>query len=372
MNDILSVGDLTYAIKAILEDDPDLQQIDVEGEISNLTMHSSGHAYFTLKDDDAQLSCVMFRGQLNPRNRPLLKTGAKLVVTGDVTVYASRGQYQLQVTALRDAGVGDLFQRFLLLKEKLQNEGLFDTEYKQSLPMFPRRIGIVTSPTGAVIQDMLRVFERRFPCMEIVLAPSLVQGDTAAASVTEALQKLQAEPGLDLIVIARGGGSAEDLWAFNDETLARAVFACPVPVISAIGHETDFTILDFVADVRAATPTAAAEIATPDQAELLAVLDGTQAYFRELLQKRLNETEQFLDDYTERLGWQRNTLFQQKNAQLDLLEARLQAVDPRALLAQGYSVTLKNGRKVTSATELRSGDVIETVLRQGRVQSVVQ
>jgi len=372
VNDVLSVSDLTYVIKAILEDDPDLQQLSVQGEISNLTIHSSGHAYFTLKDEESQISCVMFRGQLNPLNRTLLKTGARLVVSGDVTVYASRGQYQLQVTAIRDAGIGDLFQQFLLLKEKLKNEGLFERERKKALPPFPERIGIVTSPTGAVIQDMLRVFERRYPCVEILLSPSLVQGDTAAESVIKALRRLLEGPAPDLIIIARGGGSTEDLWAFNNEKLARAVFESAVPVVSAIGHETDFTILDFVADVRAATPTAAAEMSTPDRNELLSILDGTGAYFRELLQNQLNETGQFLDDFAERLEWQKNSIFQHQKSQLDLLEARLQALNPKAFLTQGYSITLKNGVKIVSSAGLKPGDVIETVLQDGTVQSVVQ
>ena len=372
MDDVIAVSDLTYVIKAILEDEPALQDVLVEGEVSNLTLHSSGHAYFTLKDEASQVSCVMFRGQITPRNRPLLKAGAKLVVEASVTVYAGRGQYQLQVSGIRAVGIGDLFQQFQLLKEKLQREGLFDGELKKPLPVFPQRIGIVTSPTGAVIQDMVRVFERRFPCVEIVLSPTLVQGDAAAASIVKALQRLVDEPDMDVIIIARGGGSAENLWAFNDESLARAVFACPVPVISAIGHETDFTILDFVADVRAATPTAAAELATPDRDELLSVLDGTKAYFLELLQNQIREHEQFLDDYSERLAWHATSIFQNRQTSLDLLEARLQALDPRAFLERGFSITLKDGRKIVSSAELKPGDLIETVLKDGRVQSLVQ
>ncbi len=368
----MTVGDLTHIIKAILEEDTDLQDISVQGEISNLTIHSSGHAYFTLKDEEAQVSCVMFRGQITPANRLLLKAGAKLTVEGNITVYLARGQYQLQVTNIRDAGVGDLFQQFLLLKEKLQKEGLFDKTFKKSLPAFPRRMGIVTSPTGAVIQDMIRVFERRYPCLEILLSPALVQGETAAVSVLKALRKLEEQPDLDVIIIARGGGSVEDLWGFNDESLARAVFACHVPVVSAIGHETDFTILDFVADVRAATPTAAAELTTPDRNELLSLLDGTRIYFLELIRHQLNETEQFLDDFTERLDWQKTTLFQRQHSQIDLLEARLQALNPTAFLEKGYSITLKDGKKIHSAAELQAGDRIETRLQEGKVQSIVQ
>ncbi|MDJ1504759.1 exodeoxyribonuclease VII large subunit [Xanthocytophaga agilis] len=372
MNDILSVSDLTHVIKAILEEDPDLQQISVKGEVSNLTIHSSGHAYFTLKDEESQISCVMFRGQISPLIRPLLKAGAKLVVEGDVTVYVSRGQYQMQVTSIRDAGIGDLFQQFLLLKEKLKEEGLFEWEHKKPLPAFPQKIGIVTSPTGAVIQDMLRVFERRYPCVEVILSPSLVQGDLAAESVIRAFRRLQEEPDLDVIIIARGGGSTEDLWGFNDERLARTIFDSAIPVVSAIGHETDFTILDFVADVRAATPTAAAELTTPDRAELLNALDSTKIYFLELLQKQLNESEQFLDDFTERLGWQMSRLLQNNKSQLDLLEAQLQILNPKAFLTQGYSITLKDGKKILSSEELQKGDEIETVLQDGRVTSIVK
>lgn len=372
VEDIIAVSDLTYVIKAILEDEPALQDVLVEGEVSNLTLHSSGHAYFTLKDEGSQVSCVMFRGQITPRNRPLLKAGAKLIVEASVMVYAGRGQYQLQVSGIRAAGVGDLFQQFQLLKEKLQREGLFEPDGKRPLPVFPRRIGLVTSPTGAVIQDMVRVFERRFPCLELVLSPTLVQGEAAAASVAKALQKLVDGPPVDVIIIARGGGSAEDLWAFNDENLVRAVFACPVPVVSAIGHESDFTLLDFVADVRAATPTAAAELATPDRDELLSVLDGTEAYFLELLQNQIREHEQFLDDYSERLTWQKNSIFQKQQTALDLLEARLESLNPKAFLERGFSVTLKNGRKIVSSAELKPGDTIETVFTDGNITSVVQ
>lgn len=369
--DLLSVSDLTYQIKEILENEYALQEVRVQGEVSNLTIHSSGHAYFTLKDEEAQISCVLFRGNMTAEARNVLKHGAKLIVQGGVTVYAQRGNYQLLVYSVQAYGLGDLFQEFLFLKEKLQNEGLFDPVHKKELPLFPCHIGVVTSPTGAVIQDITQTLKRRYPCVNVVLSPAVVQGIQGATSVMSALHRLLRLSHIELIIIARGGGSMEDLWCFNSEELARAVFACPVPVISAIGHETDFTILDFVADIRAATPTAAAESAVPDRRELQALLQQMRAGIRTTIQYNLYSKMQMLDDISEKLRLQRQYLLQTKRNELQLLQANLQSYNPYTFLEKGYSLVLKDGKTVTSAQGLTSQDKIEIVMKDGRVRSTV-
>jgi exodeoxyribonuclease VII large subunit len=369
--DLLTVSDLTYRIKEVLEYEPELQDVTVQGEISNCTLHGSGHAYFTLKDEDAQLSCVMFKRYAETCSRSIFKHGTRVVAEGSVTVYPQRGNYQLLVTGLRADGEGDLYREFLRRKEKLLAEGLFDPARKKPLPAYPRTIGVITSPTGAVIQDILRTLQRRFPCADVLLAPSLVQGEAAPASVVLALEGLVRRGGVDLVIIARGGGSTEDLWCFNDENLARAVFACPLPVVSAIGHETDFTILDFVADVRAATPTAAAELAAPDRLDLLAGLAGTRQSLLTHLKYRLYNGLQQLDDLGDRINWQKKLLIERQKNQLDLLAATLAQHDPRLFLEKGFSMTLRNGKVVRSAADARPGDVLETVLADGRIRSVV-
>src|SRR5882724_11471459 len=273
---VLSVSELTWQIRRLLEQH--VGRIWVTGEITNLRNQTSGHLYFTLKDANAQLSCVLFRGELQV-NRSLLEDGRKVNLQGELTVYEARGQYQLRVTAVELQGVGALQVAFEKLKQKLHTEGLFAQERKRPLPRFPQRIGLVTSPTGAAIRDVLHVIERRNPSLEIVLAPCRVQGDGAALEIAAAIQFLNEynsdqsqirrqelpvgnHQSLDLILVTRGGGSPEDLWAFNEEVVARAIFHSALPIVSAVGHEIDFTISDFVAECRAATPTAAAEIIT--------------------------------------------------------------------------------------------------------------
>ncbi|NBV24815.1 MAG: exodeoxyribonuclease VII large subunit, partial [Proteobacteria bacterium] len=262
---VLSVSELTGNIKRLLE--KQVGQVAVSGEITNLRAQSSGHVYFTLKDAGAQLACVLFRNTSVP-HRALLQDGQKVLLTGEVTVYEARGQYQLIVSAVELQGVGALQAAFERLKEKLAAEGLFKLERKRKLPRYPQRIGLVTSPTGAAIRDVLHVIQRRQPGLEIIFVPCRVQGDGAAREVAEAVRMLNEftirnpQFAIDLILVTRGGGSLEDLWAFNEEVVARAIFASAVPVVSAVGHEIDFTIADFVADLRAATPSAAAELIT--------------------------------------------------------------------------------------------------------------
>jgi len=307
---VFSVAELTSRIRRLLE--KDFASIWVTGEITNLRLQNSGHIYFSLKDASAQLNCVLFRGE--PQiDRSLLQDGRKVIVRGDVTVYEPRGQYQLRVTAIELQGIGALQVAFEKLKQKLKAEGLFAPERKRALPRYPHRIGLVTSPTGAAIRDVLHVVQRRNPGLEIIMAPCRVQGDGAAAEIATAIRLLnefndraaapqQTEGHLDLILVTRGGGSLEDLWAFNEEIVARAIFHSDLPVVSAVGHEIDLTISDFVADVRAATPSAAAEIVTEGVFSSCQFVSEAGARLRQLVRRRLADKADLLRQSRHRLG----------------------------------------------------------------------
>ena len=338
---VLSVTELTWQIRRLLEQQ--VGRIWVTGEITNLRVQSSGHIYFTLKDPNAQLNCVLFRGETNA-NREVLQDGQKLLVQGDLTVYEPRGQYQLIVRAVELQGVGALQLAFERLKRKLQAEGLFAPERKRSLPKYPQRIGLVTSPTGAAIRDVLHVIQRRNPNLEIIFVPCRVQGEGAAEEIAAAIRRLnefaqsveslnrlivESEDGstvqrfndsthLDLILITRGGGSLEDLWAFNEEAVARAVFESAVPVVSAIGHEIDFTICDFVADVRAATPSAAAEIITEGVFASRQFVAETPGWMGQRIHQRLGRERENLEQLTERIA--RSHPSRRLNEKLQLLD----------------------------------------------------
>ncbi len=266
---VWSVSEVTQFIKQMFDEQPDLQNVCVRGEISNLTRSAAGHVYFTLKDDESQVSCVKFRSFTGPDTGFPFERGDLVLARGSFSVYLPYGRYQFYVRDVKAAGLGDLYRKFLEIKEKLRSEGLFDEDTKKVLPAYPSVIGLVTSPTGAVLHDILRTFRRKFPAAKVLLVPSRVQGEGAAQEMIKGLKLLDQTASVDTIILARGGGSLEDLWAFNDEHLARTIAALNKPIISAIGHETDFSISDFVADHRAPTPTAAAEMAVPDRAELL-------------------------------------------------------------------------------------------------------
>jgi len=338
---VLTVSELTTQVKRLLE--KELGLVWVTGEATNLRVQSSGHIYFTLKDPNAQLNCVLFRGETNA-NREVLQDGQKLLVQGDLTVYEPRGQYQLIVRAVELQGVGALQLAFERLKRKLQAEGLFAPERKRSLPKYPQRIGLVTSPTGAAIRDVLHVIQRRNPNLEIIFVPCRVQGEGAAEEIAAAIRRLnefaqsveslnrlivESEDGstvqrfndsthLDLILITRGGGSLEDLWAFNEEAVARAVFESAVPVVSAIGHEIDFTICDFVADVRAATPSAAAEIITEGVFASRQFVAETPGWMGQRIHQRLGRERENLEQLTERIA--RSHPSRRLNEKLQLLD----------------------------------------------------
>ena len=386
---VLSVGDLTRQIKRLLE--KQVGEIWVTGEVTNLRLQSSGHAYFTLKDADAQLSCVLFRGETQV-DRSLLQDGCKVTLQGDVTVYELRGQYQLRVTQVELQGIGALQVAFQKLKQKLKGEGLFAPERKRPLPRYPQRIGLVTSPTGAAIRDVLHVVGRRNPALEIILAPCRVQGEGAAEEIAAAIRLLnefsaaQAGTGsrgfpLDLILVTRGGGSLEDLWAFNEEVVARAVFESVLPLVSAVGHEIDFTISDFVADVRAATPSAAAEIITEGVFSSCQFLSEAAQRIRLLARQQMDDKRYELAQTFQRLARvhprrRLNDWLQRlDDAQTSLLRCAKQGARRQRLAWQALGdrlarvrpvLVLRQKREVLEQTERRLHDQVRQQLASRR------
>ena len=391
---IFSVSEANNFIKALLDAVPQLQTIFVRGEISNYKCYPSGHHYFTLKDEGSALRCVMFRGMAAKlRFRP--ENGMKVVAFGRIGVFPRDGGYQLYCSDLSVQGVGDLHVAFEQLKEALGKEGLFDPAHKKPLPKYPRRIAIITSSAGAAVHDMLRILKARWPMSEVVLLPVRVQGAEAPAEIAGALRYANKWKVADLIITGRGGGSIEDLWAFNDERVARAIYASDLPVISAVGHEPDVTISDFVADARASTPSNAAEIAVPEQKELRRRLDTLSARMEQSAQKRvkalreryealarsrvLRDPMAFIDDkrllldYTQR---KLSTLAQAQTAQREQrfasLAASLDALSPLKVLGRGYAVARdENGTILRAAEEASVGEMIEVLLGQGSLMCTV-
>ena len=395
-----TVSSLTSELKTALE--TRWLHIYLEAEISGWRLYPSGHAYFTLKDSGAQISAVMFKSSYeaclrkHPGIETQLKDGAKVLVYGNVTVYAPRGNYQLVVLAAKLVGEGDLMQQYLELKAKLEAEGLFDPARKRLLPFMPRRIGLVTSEAGAVIHDMCTVLMRRFPALEIRLYPSLVQGGGAPASIIAGIRYFNSDEEwkADLLIVARGGGSFEDLFCFNDEALVREVAASKIPTISAVGHETDFTLCDFAADKRAGTPSIAAEIAVPCLADLKAqisdcrlrlvsALRGKGEFFAQRvdqlsdalgasLEIALANSERRLARVTPRLEPALKLHMQRAEARVQKAEAQLRAYSPYGVLERGYSLTTADdGSVVKDASVLKNGDVLTTRFAKGTVSSVV-
>ncbi len=389
---ILTVTQLTYQIKNLLEGTfPDVW---VEGEISNLTVPQSGHAYFTLKDEQSQVKAVLFRSAQR-HLKFTLQHGMQVICRGRVSVYEPRGEYQVIVDYVEPRGIGALQKAFEELKAKLEKEGLFARERKKPLPLLPRRIGIVTSPTGAAIRDILRVIRRRHPRMEILIYPVPVQGVEAVPAITEAVQYFNREQNVDVMIVGRGGGSLEDLWAFNEEAVARAIFASRIPVISAVGHETDYTIADFVADLRAPTPSAAAEMVVESEAHLretvLSFESRLASSIRQELErrtasvqhalrlladprKRLEQFSQRVDELLGRLGLGLRHHVRRDRALLTSLSAALEHLNPLGILSRGYSVTrsVPQGDIIKSAAEVSEGDLLRTTLHQGEVVSRVE
>lgn len=394
MQKVYSVGQINTYIRNMFTQDFVLNRVSVRGEISNLKYHTSGHIYFTLKDASAAIACVMFagaRGGLAFR----MSNGQQVIVDGAVNVYERDGKYQLYATKIRQDGAGELYEKFLELKEELEEMGMFAPEYKQPIPKFVRRLGVVTAPTGAAIRDIINIATRRNPGIRIILYPAKVQGDGAAESVAAGLAALDAL-GVDVIIVGRGGGSIEDLWAFNEETVARAIFSCHTPVISAVGHETDTTIADFVADLRAPTPSAAAELAVADVTAWLQALDEDALQLQRIMQRmikdarsrlrecelrmryakpqqRLMQQKQRLDEYEERLRRVMQSLLEQTRHQLALIEERLRRLSPYEKLESGYGCILtEDGRRIRSVLQVAPGEVVQICLADGRMTARIQ
>lgn len=393
MKTVYSVGQVNRYVKNMFIQDYVLRKVYVKGEVSNCKYHTSGHIYFSLKDETGVLSCVMFAGQ----RRGLafrMKDGDRVVVGGAVDVYERDGRYQMYAKEITLEGAGALYERFLALKAELEEMGMFAPEYKQPIPRFIRRLGVVTAPTGAAVQDIRNISLRRNPYLQIILYPALVQGDGAADSIVKGIRMLD-EAGVDTIIVGRGGGSIEDLWAFNEEKVARAIFECRTPIISAVGHEVDFTIADFVADLRAPTPSAAAELAVDDMAQVMYTLSSYQERFqRDMREKiefqrvrlgqyqmrlkylspesRLRDRRQVLVDFEDTLRRAMDNKLQQYRHRLGIYLERYQGLSPLAKLNQGYSfVADTDGRGITSVSQVKPGDRVEISVTDGVIQAEV-
>jgi exodeoxyribonuclease VII large subunit len=418
-NIIYTVKDLTVDIKNLLEGT--FRAIEVTGELSNVKYHGSGHLYFTLKDDregeTSEINAIMFRSQVGQKHLGF-NSGDKVTVKGDVTVYVQRGGYQIRATSIVMAGRGDLFEQYLKLKDDLESAGFFDAKYKKPIPRYPKVVGVLTSDTGAARRDIEHTIKRRFPLTKIKLYPTLVQGEEAKYSIVQNLVKANQENDVDVIILGRGGGSIEDLWAFNEEIVAKAVFNSVIPIISAVGHETDTTICDFVADLRAPTPTAGAELAVPDQLEIRERLIQANSLLTQYLVRVFNEKEKELDrlkrhkvldtpdvilDYkyqlldhlneklvllkplnllnrlktdienlNNRLRNRFGDLVKQKTYQTDQLTNTLHLVSPKTIMEKGYAIIKKDDKVLSSTKDINKNDDIQIQLNDGHIVSVVK
>lgn len=383
----LSVSDLNEYVRRALAGDPMLQDLTIRGEISNFKRHTSGHLYFSLKDDNSRIACVMFR-QYAQMLRFYPQDGMMVLLSGAVGLYTASGSYQFYGQIMAKDGLGQLYERFLLLRDSLQKEGLFDPARKKPLPLLPRAVGVVTSSTGAVINDILTVTRRRYPDMPIILRPAQVQGEGAADDLRKGLLEIAALEQVDVIIIGRGGGSLEDLWAFNDEALVRVIAACKKPVISAVGHESNVTLADFAADMRAATPSAAAELAVPVKKDLLNQIDGIKQALLSVTQLQLMQKVAALSDMAgklagfdpeqkialalaehrslvNRLHAAAAMLIQQISAEASSLLSRFEYAGPKETLKRGYAIAMKKGHPITRAKD--APEEMELLFQDGRV-----
>ena len=392
---VLSVSQLNRYVKSIIEQDRNLQTVFVQGEISNFTNHyKTGHFYMTIKDELSSIKAVMFK-TANMRLKFMPENAMSVIIKGRVSVFERDGQYQLYIDDMQPDGIGALSFAFEQLKERLAKEGLFDAEKKKPIPAYPQRVGVVTSPTGAAIRDIINVISRRFPMTELVLCPVAVQGDYAAPQIKSAIEEFNKQKAADVLIVGRGGGSIEELWAFNEEIVARAVAASEIPVISAVGHETDFTICDFAADLRAPTPSAAAELAVPDmfqQKEMLsnvkrridsAVFDkiGVERAKLEIRKSVLQRMspQNYIDNLRVRCDRasmsMENSVKQSvavKSKEFSALCAKLDAMSPLKILARGYSVATKDGRIITDVSAVEKGDMINVRVSNGEFECEVK
>ena len=410
----ITVSEITDYIGELLAKDSNLKQVFIKGELSNVNLYRSGHLYFTLKDEGSQIKGVMFAARHRLKFKP--EDGMKVLIKGKIEVYKNYGTYQLYASEISKDGIGDLHRKYEELKEKLNKEGLFDPAHKKKIPNFPKRIGVVTAANGAAIRDIIITIKRRWPLCEVILFPSLVQGEKAAQNIVYQIKRSE-NFNLDTLIVGRGGGSIEDLWSFNEEIVARAIYECNTPVISAVGHEIDFTIADFVADLRAATPTAAAEIAVPPYAEIrngvdqlesranLAInkrLDENKAKLESIVSKRLFKNpceiyapkEMQLDNLVKRLEYSSDSLIMKNKSKLDLVKnskvfknpeeiiakqkekyllqiSKLEILNPLNTLKRGYTLAKSDGKVVSSSRQLKSGDNLEVEFMDGNVNTKV-
>ena len=408
----LSVTALTKYIKYKFDQDEHLKDLLIEGEISNFKHNVRGHFYFTLKDENASISAIMFRFQAN-KVKFTPKDGMNVILRGYISVFEVAGSYQIYVQSMEETGLGNLYQAYLQLKEKLEKAGFFDSQHKKPLPKFPKQIAVLTSATGAAVRDIIHIINRRYPLVKILVYPTTVQGENAKNEIVENLKKAQANLANDLIILGRGGGSIEDLWAFNEEIVAQAIYDCQIPIISAVGHETDFTIADFIADERAPTPSGAAEIAVPDQRNLLKDIDGMKNRMQEasyrVIQEGKRDVNRFLDRYifkdpmrllqpherafdemmhrlnrahpkkrlddalekkaeaSHQLHRNYQRLLEIKHQALREHYHRLEAYNPKRLLEKGYTLTKKQGKIIKSIKDVQKGDHLEMEMQDGKL-----
>ncbi|MBQ2932182.1 MAG: exodeoxyribonuclease VII large subunit [Clostridia bacterium] len=392
---VMTVGQLNLFIKDIFGQIPILNNIKIKGEISNFKHHSSGHMYMSLKDDTGVIRAVMFKNSaMSLKFRP--ENGMQVIAAGRVSVYERDGQYQLYINEMEQDGKGNLYEQFEKLKKQLEKEGLFDSAKKKLVPQYPKKIGVITAATGAAVRDIINILSRRYKAADVCLYPVLVQGDGAAESIKTAIEYFNESSSCDVIIVGRGGGSVEDLWAFNEEVVARAIFASRIPIISAVGHETDFTIADFVADLRAPTPSAAAELAVPDGSELLEKLQAMDLRLlsgaKKLLENRrlvlkvysdkqvlknptikINEKAIYLDHLSKMFENSINLILEKKKQELGIIASRMEGLSPLKTLARGYSVVKNNeGKIVKAVSQVNPGENLMITVQDGEICTIVK
>lgn len=388
----MSVSELNVFIKGIFDSNRLLNSLHVRGEISNFVNHRSGHLYFSLKDEDGQVRAVMFKSSAM-RLKFIPENGMKVTVHGSITVYPRDGSYQIYVTSMQPDGIGGLYLAYEQMKARLEEEGLFDALHKKDIPQFPSKIGVVTSPTGAAVRDIINVIGRRYPLADIYLYPALVQGDGAEESLIAGIDYFDRSHLVDTIIIGRGGGSIEDLWAFNSEALARKIYSCSTPVISAVGHETDFTICDFVSDLRAPTPSAAAELSVPDVRDLMMTIDSfydradralsgivtrKKERLSSLVSRRvLSSTDGVINPLKERMDFlfkevqsAYSRILEYKKSALGLCLGKLEALNPISVLTRGYAAVEMKGRILKSVSSVSPGDVLDVRMADGSIKAI--
>ena len=390
----ITVSDLNQYIKTKIADDEYLNNILVKGEISNFKNHYTGHMYFTLKDEKSLIKCIMFKSYAQKLNF-MPKDGMKVFIFGGVSVFERDGIYQIYVKAMEEDGLGDLYTKYQELKNKLEEQGLFEQEHKMEIPLLPKVVGVLTSQTGSVIRDIINVSTRRNPNVVIRLLPVPVQGEGAAEKIAKGIEYMNRNKLADVLILARGGGSLEDLWPFNEEIVAHSIYNSEIPIISAVGHETDFTISDFVADLRAPTPSAAAELAVPDVYELQQKIVSYQNRLRMSLVKkvevmklkyeklmssfvfkeptrRIQDNYIKVDTYIKQMENLIKTKYEKQRTQYSELVAKLDAYSPLKTLARGYTITQKNGKVVKKQSELEKGDIVEIRFSDGQKSAIVE